>query len=140
MTCRNSRADREFFRRFRVERMVLIQVSCAMGQVLHGIDARSTTFNSYISMADIVIERSYTMGKEGARQAVDTIAHQLNERLQVDYSWHGDELRFSRPGADGRIEVDDHKVRVEIDLGLMLLPMKGMIQKEVEKYFDQRLR
>lgn len=91
-------------------------------------------------MADIVIERSHTMGREGARQAADSIVHQLNDRLQVDYSWHGDELRFTRPGADGRIVVDENLVRIEINLGLMFLPMKGMIQKEVEKYFDQGLR
>ena len=80
------------------------------------------------------------MGKEAARREVEDIARQLKDRLQVSYHWHGDQLHFERSGADGRIDVTEDTVDVDIELGLMLSPMKGMIQKQVEEYLDSRLR
>ncbi len=91
-------------------------------------------------MPDIVIERSHALGSQGGRDRVERIARQLKERLQIEYEWRGDDLVFRRPGADGTIRTTDTAVHVELSLGLMFLPMKGMIQKEIEKYLDQHLR
>jgi putative polyhydroxyalkanoate system protein len=91
-------------------------------------------------MSKIHIHRTHTLGKVGARREVEEIAKQLKERLQADYHWHGDQLHFERSGAEGRIEVGEDDVDVNIELGLMLSPMKGMIQKQVEEYLDARLR
>jgi putative polyhydroxyalkanoate system protein len=90
-------------------------------------------------MAQIDIAHPHTMGREKARKAVGAIADDLRNRLQVDYHWEGDELLFNRPGATGRIDVDDENVRVRIDLGMFLAPMKGVVESQIRNYLDQHL-
>src|SRR5437762_3545419 len=91
-------------------------------------------------MATINIHRQHTLGKEGARHAVERVAQQLRNRLQTAYHWDGDSLIFSRSGADGRIEVDDREIAINIKLGLMLSPMKGIVEDQIERYLDQNLQ
>lgn len=90
-------------------------------------------------MAAINIRRPHNLGREGAREAVEKIARELNSRLQVAHRWEGDSMVFNRSGADGRIHVDDREVVVDIKLGLMLSPMKGIIEDQIERYLDQTL-
>ena len=91
-------------------------------------------------MATIHVHRSHTLGLAAARHEVEQIAIQLKEKLQATYFWEGDRLKFERTGADGIIDVTEKDVDVKLDLGFMLTPMKGMIQKKIEEYLDSRLR
>jgi putative polyhydroxyalkanoate system protein len=88
-------------------------------------------------MATIDIVRSHGLGRDKARAAVERIAHEISSKLQADTQWEGDSLAFSRSGANGRIDVEDHKVRVNVDLGLMLSPMRGMIEQQINSYLDE---
>jgi len=90
-------------------------------------------------MASIHIRRNHAIGKAEARKAVEDIGRQLKQRLQVEYQWNGDQLRFSRPGADGTIDVDDTAVTIDIELGLMLSAFKGAVESQIHSYLDQRL-
>jgi putative polyhydroxyalkanoate system protein len=65
------------------------------------------------------------------------MANDLRHRLEVQYRWEGDDLLFYRTGADGRIHVSDHEVDVSVDLGIMLSPMKAMVQRQIEDYLDR---
>jgi putative polyhydroxyalkanoate system protein len=91
-------------------------------------------------MATINIQRSHHLGKEGAKREVEQIAQQLKSRLDVDYHWQGDDLIFHRAGADGDIHVEENAVHVKIELGLLLSPMKGMIETQIENHLDSRLK
>ena len=91
-------------------------------------------------MATIHVHRDHTLGRDGARREVEQIALQLKEKMQATYRWEGDRLLFERTGADGVIDVGEKDVDVKLDLGFMLSPMKGMIQKQIEEYLDSRLR
>lgn len=91
-------------------------------------------------MANIHVHRNHTLGLEGARQEVEKIAQQLKQQMQANYRWQGDRLLFERSGADGTIDVGESDVDVKLELGFMLSPMKGMIQKQIEEYLDTRLR
>lgn len=90
-------------------------------------------------MATIEISRSHWLGKDEAREAAEGIARRLESKLDVKYRWEGDDLRFERTGAKGRIHVADGAVRVEVDLGMMLRPMKGKVEQKIHQYLDEAL-
>ncbi|MDB5035865.1 MAG: polyhydroxyalkanoic acid synthase [Chlorobi bacterium] len=90
-------------------------------------------------MGSIHIRRNHTLGKAEARKAVEDIGRQLKQRLQVDYHWNGDRLQFSRPGAEGTIDVEDTLVAIDIELGLVLSAFKGPVESQIHAYLDQSL-
>jgi putative polyhydroxyalkanoate system protein len=88
-------------------------------------------------MATIDIRRRHDIGLERAREAAVAIARELAERIHVRYRWEGDDLALDRTGATGRFEVREEEVRVLIDLGLPLRPLKGRVTKRVHEYLDE---
>ncbi len=91
-------------------------------------------------MATIDIQRTHSLGKDKARAAAELVAERLKEKIDATYRWDGDDLRFERSGAKGRIHVTDSTVRLEIDLSLVLRPLKGKIEEKAHKYLDEYLR
>ncbi len=88
-------------------------------------------------MATIDIRKRHQIGLDRARQAAVAIAKELEDRIDVRYRWEGDDLALSRTGATGRFEVRDDEVRVLIELGLPLRPLKGRVTKRVHEYLDE---
>jgi len=87
-------------------------------------------------MSDIHIERTHNLGLESAREKVEEIAQSLRDELQAHYEWNGNSLIFESPGASGTIEVGADRIGVDIELGLMLSFMKGMIEQNVNRRLD----
>lgn len=90
-------------------------------------------------MATINLQRQHTLGKQAARNSAEAIAQQLKNELQASYTWKGDHLEFSCPGASGCIRVSDSKVEVEVDLSFLLRPLKGKIEREIEQQLQKLL-
>ena len=70
---------------------------------------------------------------------MQTLAEQLSEDLSAEYSWENDRLVFKRSGASGHIDIVDGEIDIEIKLGLVLMPLKGTIEKKVTSHLDERL-
>ncbi|MCQ4259913.1 polyhydroxyalkanoic acid system family protein [Stutzerimonas stutzeri] len=91
-------------------------------------------------MARIIVERTHTLGREAAREK----AEQLAAKLAADYGarceWQGDVLAVRRSGADGRIEVEEDRVRVLLNLGLLLSAMGSSVQAQIERALDKALQ
>ena len=87
-------------------------------------------------MPTIHIERNHNFGLENARARVEEMAKALGDELQVDCEWSGDTLNFKRPGASGTIDVDVDTIQVNVDLGLPLLLMQGMIEQQINEHLD----
>lgn len=83
----------------------------------------------------------HSLGREAAREKAERTAERarLPSEYDVRYRWNGDTLEFKRSGADGSIAVGEDTVRVELKLGLLLSPMGGMIQREIEQVLDKSL-
>ncbi|WXL26287.1 polyhydroxyalkanoic acid system family protein [Ectopseudomonas mendocina] len=91
-------------------------------------------------MAKITIERPHNLGREAAREKAEQLAERLASRFDVRFRWSGDTLEFNRSGADGRIDVHEDSVRVQLSLGLLLSPMSSTIKHEIEKALDKYLQ
>lgn len=83
-------------------------------------------------MPQINICRQHAMDREQACNTVRKIADEMVRQHDVQCQWHGDTLTFSRRGLDGAIEVHDDHVTVLADLGLGLMPFKGLLTRQVE--------
>ena len=90
-------------------------------------------------MSNIHIERSHHLGIENARAQVEELAQSLRDELHADYQWNGDSLVFKRSGASGTIDVSADRIRVDIELDLMLSLMKGILEDRIKRRLDAAL-
>ncbi|WP_374441680.1 polyhydroxyalkanoic acid system family protein [Pseudomonas panipatensis] len=90
-------------------------------------------------MSRIHVERSHSLGREAARAKAQKLAEKLASEHGVSYAWQGDVLAFKRSGVDGRIEVSDDRVAVEVKLGMLLSAMGGLLKGEIERALDKAL-
>ncbi|MHC1479055.1 polyhydroxyalkanoic acid system family protein [Frateuria aurantia] len=74
-----------------------------------------------------------------ARQRIEQIVSKMHEQFGTQGEWNGDCYRFSRPGLSGQVTVGADHVRIEIELGLLMTPLKPMIEQEIHRKFKQHL-
>lgn len=90
-------------------------------------------------MARIIVERTHTLGRAAARLKAEQLAAKLASAYGVSCEWQGDVLEVRRSGADGRIEVEDDRVSVLLNLGALLSPMSSAVQAQIERALDKAL-
>jgi putative polyhydroxyalkanoate system protein len=91
------------------------------------------------TMATIHIRREHRLGREAARQRLDNLIHYLKDKLEAELRWEGDRLVFERSGASGNIVIGDDFVEVNARLGLLLSPMRGMLEQAIQRQLDEEL-
>lgn len=90
-------------------------------------------------MASIVVRRHHDLGIAKAKKLAQSIARKLKNDFGGSYEWRGDVLRFKRTGASGALVVSDDSVRVDVDLGLLLRPLRSRIEREINAFLDEHL-
>ena len=88
-------------------------------------------------MPKIDIRRPHNLPQDQARAVVDKVAARMREKFDMQSQWQGDTLRFSRPGVSGAIALAENAVHVTAELGLMLSPLKGMVEQEIRRKLDE---
>jgi putative polyhydroxyalkanoate system protein len=88
-------------------------------------------------MPKIDIRRPHQLSIEEARAVVDKVAARMQEKFGMEGRWQGDTLQFSRPGVSGTIAVESDAIQVKADLGIMLAPLKGMVEQEIRRKLDE---
>jgi len=90
-------------------------------------------------MANINVSFPHQRTMEQARDAAQTFAGKLQAKLGVDSQWQGDELMLERTGVNGSMSLTEGLVVVDLTLGMMLTPMKGQIEAEINKQLTRYL-
>ncbi len=88
-------------------------------------------------MPKIDIRRPHQLPIADARAVVEQVAARMHEKFGMDGRWQGDTLLFSRPGVSGSIAVGSDAIQVKAELGLMLAPLKGMVEQEIRRKLDE---
>jgi len=88
-------------------------------------------------MPSIDICRPHQLTIPEARTVVDKVAARMQEKFGMTGQWQGDTLRFSRSGVSGTIAVDSDTIQVKAELGMMLAPLKGMVEQEIRRKLDE---
>ncbi|MCK9800433.1 polyhydroxyalkanoic acid system protein [Pseudomonas chlororaphis] len=90
-------------------------------------------------MAHISVERAHGLGKEAARAKAEQLAQKLADQYGLEPKWAGDTLNLKRSGVKGAVQVGDDSIKVDVELGLLMSAMSGMIKSEIEKALDKAL-
>jgi putative polyhydroxyalkanoate system protein len=89
-------------------------------------------------MAIIAIAKKHALSHKKAKEAAQKVAEDLNKRFDLDYTWNGDCIDFTRPGLTGQLHILKDEVRLDCKLGFLLGTIKSAIEREVHKEFDNR--
>lgn len=88
-------------------------------------------------MPKIDIRKPHQLPVAEARAVVEQVATKMREKFGMDGQWQGDTFSFSRPGVNGSIAVESDAIQVRADLGMMLAPLKGMVEQEIRRKLDE---
>lgn len=90
-------------------------------------------------MPTIVVRRQHDLGLTKARSLAQTMARRLKDDFGGSFTWNGDVLNFERTGASGSVAVTKDDVRVKVELGFLLSPLRSQIEREIRAFFDEHL-
>jgi len=94
-------------------------------------------------VADILIERSHTLGLAGARAVARRWMQKAEEAYGLDCRYvegtHGDEAEFRRDGVAGRVEVGADRLRLEATLGFLFAAFSDQIEQRLARSLDELL-
>ena len=88
-------------------------------------------------MSTIDIHAHHTLSHEDALQAADELSCDLSEKFGINYGWEDEVIHFERPGVNGQILVQNSELRIQANLGLMLMMLKGPIEQEIFRYLKE---
>jgi len=94
-------------------------------------------------MATIEIRRSHSLPVAELKKQVDGMSGTLDAKYAVKGRWEGEVMILEGSGLSrgvkGRIVLDASSILVEIDLPLLLRPMKGQVEQSVTRRLDKAL-
>lgn len=88
-------------------------------------------------MSTIEIHAFHHLKKKAAQQAADNLANDLAQKFDIEYEWEGDAIHFERVGVSGSITVEQKEIRIEAQLGFLLLMLKSRIEDEIRRYLQE---
>ena len=88
-------------------------------------------------MPTIDIRRPHQLPIAEARARVEQVAARMREKFGLAGEWQGDTLHISRPGVTGSIAVEPAAIQVQARLGMMLTPLKGVVEQEIRHKLDE---
>lgn len=89
-------------------------------------------------MATIDISKNHTLGKATAKERANALLGKMQDSYGIKGTWAGDVFKIDAP-AKGTCTVTDTSVRIEIDLPLMMRPLKGKIETRVTEELGKAL-
>ncbi len=84
-------------------------------------------------MSDIFITHPHQFSEEEIPPLLEKFAVRLEQKIEAPCKVEDKQISFSRPGAKGKLLVNESQLLIEVDLGLMLKPMKGMIEQKLRE-------
>jgi putative polyhydroxyalkanoate system protein len=90
-------------------------------------------------MPNISIKRRHKLEPKRARSAAQKIAKDLNKRFGLICQWDGDDVTFDGVGVSGNMHVGKSQIKLEVELSFLLSPLKGPIEREINKQLDALL-
>jgi len=88
-------------------------------------------------VSTIDIHAYHTLSHEEALNAADELSIDLAEKFGIDYGWDEEVIHFERPGVNGQIQVQEDELRIQANLGLMLMMLKTPIEQEIRRYLAE---
>jgi putative polyhydroxyalkanoate system protein len=88
-------------------------------------------------MPSIDIRRPHNLSQAEAHAVIDQVAVRMREKFDIQSHWQAETLAFERPGISGNISIGSDEIHVSARLGMLLSPLKGMIEQEIRRKLDE---
>ena len=88
-------------------------------------------------MSTIDIHAFHKLSHEDALNAADELSIDLAKKFGINYGWEEEVIHFERPGVNGQIEVKDTELRIQANLGILLMMLKSPIEQEIVRYLEE---
>lgn len=88
-------------------------------------------------MATISVEKKHTLGSDEAIKKAKNVMRDFAAKLNAQLVETDDGATFKGPGFNGELKVTNDAVKIDVDLGLMLRPMKSTITSRIEKRLEE---
>ncbi len=88
-------------------------------------------------MSTIDIHAHHKLSHDEALTAADELSCDLARKFGIDYGWEDEVIHFERPGVSGQISVEKTEIRIQADLGFLLMMLKGPIEQEIVSYLTE---
>jgi len=90
-------------------------------------------------MSEILVTRKHQLAARKAKAAAVEVADSLRDEFSLNYEWvDAGLLRFYGVGVRGELALARGEVTVHVHLGFLLLPLRGALEREIHRYFDER--
>jgi putative polyhydroxyalkanoate system protein len=96
-------------------------------------------------MATINLNYKHGLLLDDAKGRIELFIHEIQQQLGLSWNWESDNVvSFSSKtgltkGITGKLTLNAHDVDVEIDLPMMLKPMKSMVEKQIKDKLVEKL-
>lgn len=84
-------------------------------------------------MATISVERNHGLAQQEALERAKKLVADFAGRLKADVTWNGNDATFKGTGFKGGAKVTDDRVAIDVDLGMLLRPMKSKIESRLKE-------
>lgn len=91
-------------------------------------------------MSEISIKRAHHSTLADAKKMAEKIAAKLEEQYQLQSSWSGDTMNFTRSGLKGTLDVTVKELLIDVKLGFLMAAFKGPIHAAMEKNLDSLIK
>jgi putative polyhydroxyalkanoate system protein len=88
-------------------------------------------------MSDIRITKPHKLSVDQIKSYLPKLAHKLENQLDLDCELVHNGATFRRTGASGSLQFDSEQLTIDIKLGFLLKPMKGLIEKEITTRLEE---
>lgn len=88
-------------------------------------------------MGTFNISKPYTMPRDDVRGAAELLAQELERRYGLRYRFQGDSATFSRTGLDGKLNIDDETIDLNIKMGLLASAFEKPLKEAITRYLDE---
>ncbi len=90
-------------------------------------------------MPKVIVSKKHNLSVGEAKKKVDIFADSIQKKYNITGEWSGDRYNFKRTGASGFVRVTEGKIAIEVDLSLMLAPLKSKVEDRVRQTLDKEL-
>ena len=80
------------------------------------------------------VDIPHALAPEEARTRLAGATSKLEKDYGATCTWQGDrQLLVSRKGLDARVNIEDQRIHIELNLGFLLTPLSGAIKNGIAK-------
>ena len=88
-------------------------------------------------MSVIRVNRTHNLALDEARTLAEELIVNLAQEFGVKYHWEDETVKFKGAGAKGHMTVLSDRVELKMELGFLLNPFKGKIEKSITRRLDE---